>query len=233
MGLTMNNIIIPFTLSPLSHNFKGIYPTPEEIKDVFTNANETERYGIIRLWITEGIPYAFKDEPLIYEEVREFIAKCINVHSKEVTLVGSGRIGYSLKKKVWGKSFTNSSDLDFTIISNNLFSKLVIDFQKWVGEVESKKIKPRTPNELRAWLGSIEVIDRNIPRGFIYTKNLLPYKIYPTARKCYNTMNILQERLSKTKDAPQISDASIRVYSDWKSCIRQLSVNFKTALDLW
>lgn len=229
----MNNIIFPFTLSSSSQNLKDIYPTSQEIKDVFSNASEAERYGIIRLWITEGIPYAFKNEPLIYEEIREFISKGVNVHSKEVTLVGSGRIGYSLKKKVWGKTFTNSSDLDFTIISNELYSKLVSDFKKWVSDIESKKLKPKTENELKGWLGSIEVVDRNIPQGFIYTKNLLPYTDYPTVRKCYGTMNKLQERLAQTKNVPKVSDASIRVYSDWKSCVRQLQINFKTALDLW
>lgn len=229
----MNNIIFPFSLSSSSLNLKAIYPTSQEIKEVFTNATETERYGIIRLWITEGIPYAFKDEPLIYEEIREFIARGVNVHSKEITLVGSGRIGYSLKKKVWGKTFTSSSDLDFTIISRELYSKLVIDFKKWVGDIESKKLKPKTANELKGWLGSIEVVDRNIPRGFIYTKNLLPYTDYSTVRKCYGTMNRLQEKLAQTENAPKVSDASIRVYSDWRSCVRQLQINFKKALDLW
>jgi len=229
----MNNIISPFTLSSSSLNLKGTYPTSQDIKDIFSNASETERYGIIRLWITEGIPYAFKDEPLIYENIRDFISKGVNVNSKDVTIVGSGRIGYSLKKKVWGKTFTHLSDLDFTIISNELFSKLVFDFKRWVSDIESKKLKPRAENELKGWLGSIEVVDRNIPKGFIYTKNLLPYSNYQTVRKCYGTMNKLQERLSKTQNAPKISDASIRVYSDWKSCIRQLHVNFKTALDLW
>lgn len=229
----MNNMIIPFSLSSKSLTIKGIYPTSKEIMDVFTNASEVERHGIIRLWITEGIPYAFKDEPLIYEAIREFISNGVNVHSKEVTLVGSGRIGYSLKKKVWGKTFTNSSDLDFTIISNNLYSNLVNDFKKWVSDIESNKLKPRTVNELKGWLGSIEAVDRNIPKGFIYTKNLLPYSDYPTVRKCYGTMSQLKERLAKTENVPKVSDASIRVYSDWKSCIRQLQINFKTALDLW
>ena len=228
----MNNLIFPFTLSSSAQSLKGIYPTSQEIKNVFSHASEAERRGIIRLWITEGIPYAFKDEPLLYEEIREFIARGVNVHPKEVTLVGSGRIGYSLKKKVWSKTFTLSSDLDFTIISNKLFSRIVGDFQKWVGDIESKKLKPKTENVLKGWLGSIEVVDRNIPQGFIYTKNLLPYNDYQTVRKCYGIMNKLQKRLSKTHNAPKVSDTSIRVYSDWKSCVRQIQINFKTALDL-
>jgi len=229
----MNNLVIPFSLSESSQSLKSIYPTSEEIKKAFINANDDERYGIIRLWITEGIPYAFSNQPLIYEEIREFISRGINVHSKEITIVGSGRIGYSLKKKSWGRSFTSSSDLDFTIISNDLFSNLVNDFKRWVGDIESKKLKPRTQNELKSWLGSIEVVDRNIPQGFIYTKNLLPYTSYPTVQRCYLIMSMLQERLLETKNAPKVSDSSIRVYSDWKRCVRQLQINFKTALDLW
>ena len=229
----MNNLIVPFSLSSKNQNLRGTYPTPQEVKDAFYSANEEERYGIIRLWITEGIPHAFKNAPLLYEEIRQFISNGVNVHSKEVTLVGSGRIGYSLKKKVWGKPFTNKSDLDFTIISNVLYNNLVIDFQKWVGDIESKRLTPKTVYELKGWLGSIEVVNRNIPNGFIYTKNLLPYKEYPAVRKCYSTMYILKDKLSETRDAPKVSDASIRVYSDWKSCIRQLNINFKTALDLW
>ena len=228
----MTNVIFPFSLSPRSQTLKDLYPTPADIKDVFSNASESERHGIIRLWITEGIPYAFKDEPLIYEEIREFISRGVNVHSKDITLVGSGRIGYSLKKKVWGRSFTTSSDLDFTIISNELYSKLVMDFKKWVGDIESGKLIPKSSNELKSWLGSIEVVHRNIPQGYIYTKNLLPYSNYPTVRKCYGTMKKLQERLSKTENVSKISDVSIRVYADWRYCIRQLQINFKSALDL-
>ena len=229
----MNNIVFPFILSPTSHNLKGLYPTSQEIKDVFSKANETEQCGIIRLWITEGVPFAFKEEPLLFEEVREFIAKGVGVHPKEVTLVGSGRIGYSLRKEVWGRVFSNSSDLDFTIISNELFSRLVKDFKKWVGDIESKKLKPTSENQLNGWLGSIDVVDKNISKGYIYTKNLWSHQNYPTVQRSYGTMNKLKERLSHTKNAPRISDMSIRVYSDWKSCIRQLQINFKTALDIW
>jgi len=229
----MNNMVFPFIVTETSKHLLGAYPDSEQIKDVYTNASESERYGIIRLWITEGIPFAFKENPLLYEEIRRFIADGVKVHPKEITLVGSGRIGYSLKKKVWGREFTKTSDLDFTIISNDLFTKLVSDFKKWVGDIESKKIIPRSPNELRGWLGSIEAVHKNIPQGFIYTKNLLPYNNNPTVRICYNIMGKLQDRLSTTANAPRISDISVRVYSGWKTCIRQIQINFKSALDLW
>ncbi len=229
----MNDSAVPFIVSSSLHNLLNLYPTAQEVREAFSSASDVERYGIIRLWITEGIPFAFKDNPIIYELIREYISRGVSVNSKEITIVGSGRIGFSLKKQVWGRCFTSSSDLDFTIVSNSLFKDLVVDFKKWVGDIESKKLKPRTRNELKGWIGSIEVVNRNIPNGFIYTKNLLPYIEYPTVRRCYRTMQNLKERLAQTNNSPQVTGVSIRVYSDWRSCVKQLQINFKTALDLW
>lgn len=229
----MNNIVYPFTLSQGPDILKSIYPSSEQIKNGFIHASETERYGIIRLWMTEGIPFAFKDHPLIYEEVREFISKGVKVHPKEITLVGSARIGYSLKPNVWGRKFTKKSDMDFTIISNVLFTRLVKDFQKWAGDIESKKILPRSPYQLQDWLESIMTVNMNISKGYIYTKNLFPHNNYPAVVQSYHTMFRLKKILSITPDSPEISDVSIRVYSSWYNCIRQIQINFKSALDLW
>lgn len=229
----MNNMIFPFTIKENSKQLFGTYPTSDKVKDVFSNSSENERYGIIRLWITEGIPYAFKDNPLLYEEIRAFIANGVKVHPKEVTLVGSARIGYSLRPNVWGRCFTKESDLDFTIISNELYTRLVRDFQKWVGDIESRKILARTPNQLRSWLGSIETVNLNITKGYIYTKNLFPHGNYPTVAQSYYTMSTLKERILATPNCPNISDISIRIYSSWKSCIRQIQINLKSSLNLW
>ncbi len=229
----MNNLTVPFILSDYSGLLKDTYPKPEDIKNAFIQSNELERHGIIRLWITEGIPFAFKEKPLLYEQIRAFIANRVNVNPKEVTLVGSSRIGYSLKKRVWGRPFTNQSDLDFTIISSDLYKKLISDFQKWTSDFSRLKIVPRTAEQNLNWLKSIVTVDKNIPKGYINTKNLFSNTNYPTVKKCYDAMSKLKERLELSENSPSIADASIRVYSNWKNCTKQLEINFKTALDLW
>lgn len=229
----MNNMIFPFVLNEHSGLLKGVYPNSEDIKNVYTKSSRTERHGIIRLWITEGIPFAFKNYPLLYEEMRAFISEGVNVHPKEITLVGSARIGYSLKKKVWGKTFTNKSDLDFTIVSNDLYKSLISDFQKWTGDFSSRKIIPNSKAQNQNWLNSIITVNQNIPKGYINTKDLHPHPNYPSVKNCYRTMTTLKRRLEVTENFPSIADASIRVYSNWKACTRQLEINFKTALDLW
>ena len=187
-------MIYPFTLSQNSDKLTDLYLDSVLLKDFFVKAKESERLGIIRLWITEGIPFAFKDNPLLYEEIRAFIAKGVNVHTKEVTLVGSGRIGYSLKKKEWGRKFTPpNSDLDFTIISNDLYKKLVADFQKWVNDFHTRKIKPLDIQQMNTWLNAIKTVDDNIPKGYINTKQLFSNKNYPTVRKCNFTMRKLKK----------------------------------------
>jgi hypothetical protein len=226
-------MVIPFIVQESSKLLLTTYPGSDQLKGVFKNASENERYGIIRLWITEGIPFAFKDAPILYEEIRQFIANGIKVHPKEVTLVGSSRIGYSLKPDVWGRIYTSASDLDFTIISNDLYTRLVKDFQKWVGDIESRKLLPRNSYQLKSWLGSIETINNNVSKGYIYSKNLFPHNNYPTVSQSFYTMGKLKEKILLTPDCPQIKDLSIRIYSSWNSCIRQVQINLKSSLNLW
>lgn len=228
----MNHLFVPLNLSPESVILKDLYPSHVLLKDVYCKINNNERLGVIRLWITEGIPYAFKDYPLLYEEIRAFIAKGVSVHTKEVTLVGSARIGYSLSEKEWGRKFNNNSDLDFTIISNDLYERIVQDFQKWTRDLESRRITPKDYKEMLTWINNIEYLDQKIPRGFIQLK-LLPYHInYPEVKKYYDTIWLLKKKLIDTPIAPNISKASIRVYSSWKTCINQIKINFSYALNL-
>ncbi|GEM_PF-812564 len=228
-------MLSPFTLSQDSDKLTALYLDAVLLKDFFVKAKGSERLGIIRLWITEGIPYAFRDNPLLYEAARTFIARQVNVHTKEVTIVGSGRIGYSLKKKEWGRKFTPLySDLDFTIISNDLYKNLVNDFQKWVGDIHTRKTRPENISQMDGWLKAIKTVNNNIPKGYINTKQLYSNKEgnYPTVKKCNSTMWMLNKILAQTASAPQISGVSIRVYSDWRACVRQLQNNFEDAL-IW
>ena len=225
--------INPFILSPETSNLKELYPDASFLKDIYTKTNSTERLGIIRLWITEGIPYAFKEHPLLYEEIREFIANGINVHTKDITIVGSARIGYSLSKHEWGRPFNSNSDFDFTIVSNDLYKAIVGDFQRWVKDIELKRTLPKDVTEMSVWLSNINYLDKKIPIGFIQVK-FIPYrKNYTTVKKCYDTIWLLKKKLDVTQTAPRVSDASIRVYSSWKACIHQLQINIKSALELW
>ena len=100
-------------------------------------------------------------------------------------------------------------------------------------DIETRKVLPGNHYEMSTWLDNIKHLDENIPKGFIQTR-FLPYHInYPTIRNCYDTIRLFRKKIVRTNTAPRISDASIRVYASWKSCINQLRINFDCALDLW
>ena len=223
----------PLALTPASANFRELYPSALSLKETYVNAHANERLGIIRLWMTEGIPFAFKEQPLLYEEIRSFLAARINVYSKDITVVGSARIGFSMSKKEWGRSFNNGSDLDLTIVSNDLYKALVMDFQRWVKDIELRKIQPKNVSEMASWLDNIKYLDGKIATGFIQVRFIPYHRNYITVKKCYDSIWLLKKRLRLTDSAPQVSDASIRVYSSWKACINQLHINLKSALAPW
>ena len=86
--------------------------------------------------------------PAVYEEVRFWMASRIGVDPKEISIVGSARIGQSLSADKMGKPFGVGSDLDFLAVSSSLFKDLVEDFNKWTYDYESRAICPK--NQQRA-----------------------------------------------------------------------------------
>lgn len=228
----LNNSIIPFSIGTSCQKLTLRYPTPTDLRQAFLCATDTERDGIIRLWMTEGIPFAFAGQPLLYEEIRQFMATNVKIYPKDITMVGSGRIGYSLKPKVWGKVFSNSSDLDFTIVSRQLFADLEQDFKLWSEDLRLRKINVASKRELTNWLKSIDTLHRNIPKGYMQLRDFPSNSRYPTASRCFSTIQSLKKRVAATTLLSDISDASIRIYPTWGQCIRRIKINMKSALQI-
>jgi len=224
----------PFTVSEESKRLKNTYPPHELLAEVASKLSKVERQGLLRLWISEGIPYAFKDCPMVYEAVREWLGKCLDVHPKMITLIGSARIGYSLAPPPeYGRSFNPDSDLDFSIVSHYLFERFEQDFLKWEDEFSKGLIHPRNPKEKGYWENNVREVPNNIERGFIHG-NRVPYMgRYPTAQLIGNTMDLLHKRLKVTVCAPQLKkEPSVRVFRDWSAFIRLREINLRRTLDL-
>ena len=73
------------------------------------------RIALAQLWMTEGIPFAFVECPVLYDSVRLWLGKRLNVHAKEISITGSGRTGESLNPQRTGKPFDAKSDLDLFV----------------------------------------------------------------------------------------------------------------------
>jgi hypothetical protein len=108
----------PFKVSQHLSALVDNYPDANILIDVAKNGGNQSKTAIARLWLSEGIPFSFKQNPALYESVRDWLGTRLDVDPKEISLTGSGRIGQSLAPKKLGANFSEDSDLDFFIVSN-------------------------------------------------------------------------------------------------------------------
>lgn len=219
----------PFEIHGESSGFANKhYPDLETLKKI-TLVSRNEREEIVRLYFTEGIPYAFLNNPVLFEKIRAWLGKHIQVNPKAITITGSARIGYSLNPyKTPGKKFSNESDLDFIIVNEELFNKLALDFFDCIEIVSKSSDSKISANKVL--LENILEIERNIPKGFIDHWKIPNWRELETTNNLYSRLHHLLERMKITKDSPIPVKATVRVYKDWESCIDRISFNLNSAL---
>ena len=101
------------------------YPSPEEFREALGDVSKRSREHVVRLWLTEGTPFAFHNCPALYEEMRRWLGIRLEVCPKEITVVGSARIGFSLVKgQDFGRPFDKNSDLDLQLYTANYLEYL-------------------------------------------------------------------------------------------------------------
>jgi hypothetical protein len=220
-----------FSISESGKQLVGLYPDALLLSTVTPAIQPVEREGLVRLWLSEGIPYAFREIPLLYERIRSWLASRLKIHPKEVTVVGSARIGYSLAQPPnFGRPFGPHSDLDLTIISEPTFSHLVEDFERWKADLHEGSVGPETDAERRFWPENLRRLPANIGQGFV-DPHLIPRRHrYPNAQLIGQVMFELKSKLDSTPEAPSIRKASIRVYRDWQAFIARAHLNLLHAI---
>ncbi len=203
---------------------------PDELLKIGGVEARPAREAFVRLWLTEGCPQVFERHPAIWEQVRAWLASRLQVCPKDITVVGSARIGFSLAPETWGRLFGEHSDLDVAVVSPALFGTVVETFRRWVDEYQSRTVTPRSATERACWDENRAFGERNIRLGF-YDSNKLPtLDRYPVAQRIANAMWLLRSRLERTPDAPTVRHASARIYRDWVSLVARVSLNLKAAV---
>ena len=215
----------PFRIAAQLEKLIDVYPPPVEVLEAARNGGEQARIAIARLWLSEGIPSAFRECPAVYEAVRSWLSNWLNVHAKEIGVTGSARLGASLAINKVGKPFGNNSDLDLFVISTHLFEDLKEEFCKWSFDFESGQLSPSNSREAGFWRHNNTRGPRLIHRGFIDQK-MIPNRVeYPITKRISQGMWLLVEKLKITPKAPRPKHASVRCYSSWDSFVRQVSLN--------
>jgi hypothetical protein len=169
----------PFAAIP---HFAAQFPSPEELKRVLLTSTRQTRDAVARQWLSEGVPCAFRLCPGVYEDIRGWLSSRLGVvHAKEITLVGSARTGYSLAD--FGKAFGAHSDLDFCIVSRELFYMFRAAFDGFVKDYQSQVVQPRTERERIYWDENVRFGNRNLPQGFFDADKLPTFDRYEIAQR--------------------------------------------------
>jgi len=214
--------------SAISPPISGL--TPEELQASFHTFKPAHINAFIRQWLTEGIPIAFAPHAFLYEELRAWMSLRFGIPAKLFSIVGSARLGFSLKKERFGKPFTASSDLDFTCVDSSFFIACMTDAERWAHDYDARTVTPSNDRERGFWEDTRSRLDQNIRSGFIQTHHFPPRRTYPKIRDVLNSMSLIPNKLKMTYNAPQISTASLRVYRDWDALTAQVAINLRSAL---
>ena len=217
----------PFRVPEPLRALRVTHPEAKLVLHAASDGGKTSCDALARLWLSEGIPYAFTECPAVYEVLRGWLAIRLDVDPKDISLTGSARIGSSLSPRKCGVRFSADSDLDLFIVSEILFNKLREEFKKWTNEFNEGIVKPKNPRERKFWLDNAARGLNLLDRGFIDQKMIPNLQNYPVVKSISQGMFLLIEKLKITVDAPKPKLASIRCYKSWKHAIQQISLNLE------
>ena len=215
----------PFKVSTHLSALVDSYPRADELFKAASNGGEHSKNAIARLWMSEGIPYAFKENPALYESVRSWLGTRLDIDPKEVSITGSGRIGQSLAPNKLGASFGAQSDLDLFVVSGHLFDRVKADFNQWSYQFEAGLVHPSNERERRFWEDNNNRGPKLIHRGFLDSSLVPNYSSYPTVKSIAQTMWLLKKKLDITTNAPRVISASVRCYKNWECFVRQMAIS--------
>jgi hypothetical protein len=214
--------MLPFSMPDCFLQLDKQYPSSQAVRSALDGMTSEDMRWFAQLWLSEGIPHAFQAVPALFESVRGWLAKQVAVHPKDITLIGSGRIGFCMDGQNYGRPFGPHRDLDFSIISGTLFERMRSSFERWHADFTAKKVFPKNPTEAGCWDEDFERLPGNLAKGFVDT-NKISYRYHDLGHVMWE----FQTKLAATPQAPRVKKASVRVYRDWDAFVRQQQINLQ------
>jgi hypothetical protein len=117
---------------------------------------------------SDAAPYAFDPEPVRWDAFRGALSASLNIGAADIRLVGSGRLGFSMKPGNNLRAFQDTSDLDVVVINAAAFDEL------W--HLLLQAAYPRPPNSYAAGT------PMGATRNELYTGWISPIRIRFDAR---------------------------------------------------
>jgi len=214
-------------LSETASSICDIHTKSADFKSFYENVNELERQSLVRHFIVNNIPFVFKNKPLLYEQSTQYIADKLSISPTEVKLIGSAKTGFSISPPPkYGIDFGIHSDLDFSIVNEELFLKLEYEFNEWKDLFQSQLIKAINENELKYWIENINSVPRQLKNGFIDSHYIPNREQFYMTRRINNSRWLIQKYLDEAHQI-KVKKVSVSFYKNWKSFAGRLLRNTK------
>jgi hypothetical protein len=218
----------PLSVAAPLECFVDPYPSVASVLAALKSEHRHVPYALGSLWLSEGIPFAFRENPAIYDALRVWLSRSLGIEAKELTLIGSGRQGYSLSPNAtFGRAFGSHSDLDFSAVSGSLFARLRTAYESWERDYAKGLVAPRHERERNLWNENKRVCPGGLARGFLDPHKIPTWKRYPEAQKTMDALWRANEKLKITLGAPSIRRISLRVYVCWNSLVGQIATTLE------
>ena len=226
----MANIRDYIFISAPASTINEIYSDPQNFTKKYWEIKIQERSSFIRHFIVNNKPFAFKDHAILYEQITQYIADKFKIKPEEVKLIGSAKTGFSISPPPgYGRSFGAHSDLDFSIINEEIFNKLKIEYSVWKDQFTSSAINPHSETERKYWLSNVETGANQIRRGFIDTNKIPNRESFKTTMEINNSMYLINSNINKYHPI-KIKKTTASIYQNWNTFHQRLERNTNNIL---
>jgi hypothetical protein len=216
-------------LSTSAQSVAEIFTVPEGFKVYYENTTGNEKKSLIRHFIVNNVPFTFKDKPMLYEQLTQYIADKLEITPAEIKLIGSAKTGFSFDPSKYGKTFGPHSDLDFVIVNENLFNKVKSEFNRWSELFASHQIKAFNDNEQGYWKELAIRVPSQLNWGFIDSHSIPNRNLFPTTQTINNSLYLVKKHLGD-RHSIIVKKTSARIYRNWHSFGERLSRNIKSIM---
>ncbi len=218
------------TLSKTATAITSAYLIPADFKSYYNSIDYKEKKSLVRHFIVNNIPFAFKDKPMLYEQITQYIADKFHIFPTEIKLIGSAKTGFSISPLPdYGRNFGEHSDLDFSIVNESLFDSLEDEFNNWSSLFTAKQIQPNNDTEETYWYQNLDSGERQLNRGFIDTHFIPNRNSFPTTQKINNSLWLIKKHLNE-KHGIKVKKVSASFYKNWNSFAGRLNTNTESVM---
>lgn len=191
----------------------------------------SEMRRFVRIILSEGTPFAFAKCPMAFEFGRERAAFKIGIDAKQMSMTGSGRLGYSLSPHKFGRVYDpTASDIDLFVIDHDTFSAAAQEYRDFIDQFEAGRLTPRHAREETYWTQAKSFVPSNIKKGFIDQKYIPTFDRFPMSQRLGEANFSFLANVNSVAGARIVKATSLRVYRSWDKAVNQISFSLMAVL---